>query len=574
MNASQQRNSAKLATIINFPPQRVRELVKHDPMTDPNNHPPSNPPDIWDQLEHHFGGPWPVFGLFWIIYQPLLFLDYALREAPTQDAVLRPSIGVLLVSLWFARGPRWLVLLALHSLAAVLAARYFLGPVSPAQVGLAVLPGAVTAIVAAAACRLLLQEIVNVRVSQVPTGIGGGVLGALCGAAVVGAIEHWMVPGARAFLANLSELTVEHTLGALATGPAALTWLHERRLRAPELELRSKRELAWLALATLAPVLAGTWLLRGPNSSLLPLPVVSGPALLLASLRLPPRWATTLAGAFVMSFSLLAASRQAPYSVADPAVRIGLQQMLAGIFLVVPLVLSVGIAQQRMTLSRLRLEQSRLQAYVKSMADADERTRRSVAVDLHDGIGQTLAGMQMMLDSALRRPPEAIPPLLGELAGRLHEVQDHTRRLITDLSPPGLYDLGLGAGLSWLSLRMREQNGLSVQLTCRVDESALSLEARVLAFKLVRELLRNVVRHSGVLEASVIAEGDDRVLRLSVSDKGCGFDGQARQAAFAGDQFGLWSITERIREFGGQLQVDSAPGRGARFDMEIPLGQG
>jgi len=107
-----------------------------------------------------------------------------------------------------------------------------------------------------------------------------------------------------------------------------------------------------------------------------------------------------------------------------------------------------------------------------------------------------------------------------------------------------------------------------------VNESALSLEARVLAFKLVRELLRNVVRHSGVLEASVVAEGDDRVLRLSVSDRGCGFDGQARQAAFAGDQFGLWSIAERVSEFGGQLQVDAAPGRGARFDLEIPLAQG
>jgi signal transduction histidine kinase len=419
-----------------------------------------------------------------------------------------------------------------------------------------------------------------------------------------------------------------------------------------------------------------------------------------------------LAALFVLPFTLLAVSRAAPYSVADPAVRIGLLQMLAGIFVVVPFILSVGITQLRMTLSslgrsehryrnfiqrsremvwrleveppmaltlsrqeqlqwlranarvaesslahghlgvpdqaeapnewwshapwgpeferclgvapdggldieeltftamnqgreltyvasmqavvemgrvrrfwgmardvtelvelnaRLTVNQERLQAYASRVSDAEEQARRATAVDLHDGIGQTLVGMQMMVDTARQHPPPSIQPLLGELGLRLREVQEHTRRMITDLSPPGLYDLGLAAALEWLKLQLQMRDGLHVNLNCDVDEAIIPLDTRVLVFRIARELLRNVVRHAGVSEASVDVQTDAGTLRLAVSDDGRGFDSGLQTRADGGSGFGLWSIAERVKEQGGHIEFGAASEHGARVELTIPL---
>ncbi|MBK6672561.1 MAG: hypothetical protein IPH71_13860 [Proteobacteria bacterium] len=673
---------------------------------------PSHEYPRWENLEQRLGGPVRALVLFAVLYLPLLWLDYALRETPASAAVLRPSIGLLLVSVWLSGSSRWPALLAVHTVTALLAGYWLVEPFGPSAMCLAVLPGAVSAGVAAAAFRLLLRRPLEVHAGQVPIALIGVIVGALCGAATATGIALGGQLDLAMWLRALADSSAEHALGALTTGPIALTWLLHLRFRIPELELRSRRELAWLALWVIVPVLLGWLFLRGPSSSLLPVPLLAAPALILASLRLPPRWAVLLAALFVLPFSLLAVSREAPYSVADPAVRIGLQQMLAGIFVVVPFILSVGIAQLRMTMSslarsehryrsfvqlsremvwrleveppmpldiprqqqlrwlraharvaesslahgrhggpdqddslrewwshapwgaeferrletaadggfdieelkftalhqgrqhtyvasmqavvevahvwrfwgvardvtelvdlneRLLVNQERLQAYARRVSEAEEKARRATAIDLHDGIGQTLVGMQMMVDVARQHPPATMQPLLGELALRLREVQENTRRMITDLSPPGLYDLGLVAGLEWLRLQHGEQDGLRVDLQCDVDEAIIPVATRVLVFRIVRELLRNVVRHAGVTQARVEVHADGRALRVSVSDEGRGFDSRLRGFTDGSSGFGLWSIAERVREQGARLEVRAEVGRGARFEFEIPL---
>jgi signal transduction histidine kinase len=161
--------------------------------------------------------------------------------------------------------------------------------------------------------------------------------------------------------------------------------------------------------------------------------------------------------------------------------------------------------------------------------------------------------------------------LLDEVRVRLREVQDRTRHMISDLSPPGLYDLGLAPALQWLSVYVRGHDRLHVELDTRVSEDKLKLEMRVLVFKLVRELLRNVVKHAGVNAARVTVRGDADALRVEVADAGKGFEWQLDMFGARGGGFGLWSIADRVHEAGGRFTVDTAPGRGSRFDMEFPL---
>jgi signal transduction histidine kinase len=236
-----------------------------------------------------------------------------------------------------------------------------------------------------------------------------------------------------------------------------------------------------------------------------------------------------------------------------------------------------GVAQdisQLVTLNaRLQREQDRLRSYARQIATAEEKARRATAVDLHDGIGQSLVGMAMTLGVAREGASAEVRLLIDEARSRLRDVQERTRHMISDLSPPGLYDLGLGPALQWLAGYMRASDRLDVSLQVHLDEEAVRLDTRILVFKLVRELLRNVAKHSGTEAASVAVRGDGRELVVEVADNGRGFDAQLDLAGIsgAGRGFGLWSIADRLQEVGGTWNVDAAPGRGARFVLRIPL---
>jgi signal transduction histidine kinase len=155
----------------------------------------------------------------------------------------------------------------------------------------------------------------------------------------------------------------------------------------------------------------------------------------------------------------------------------------------------------------------------------------------------------------------------------LREVHAITQRVIADLSPPGLYELGLEPALQWLSIYMRGRDGLQVQLHVQVDESAFDLELRILAFKLIRELLRNVIKHSGVKAAVVKATTTAQHLHIEVMDQGVGFEWQLSLFAAHTEGFGLWSVADRVREAAGEMAVDTAPGRGCRVTVVFPLRQ-
>jgi signal transduction histidine kinase len=492
----------------------------------------------------------------------------------------------------------------------------------------------------------------------------------------------------------------------------ALIWAQLRRHTDPELRLRSRRDLLAVLLWIAIVGLLGWLLVRRANSSLLLLPLLAGPALVFGCFRLPPRWALAMSALFILEFAALAVSRQPPYTVADPYVRASLQQLLIGIFATVPFLLSVGITQLRIAMSRLaeserryrtfvqlsheamwrmevdppmpvdlepaeqlkwlrqharvvernrsygrlsaegkaedsdrwwtgvpwgaefeqrlvaagrndfniqdmrftvtrggrthtflasvnaiveqgrlqRLwgvardvselmelnaqllrEQERLRGYARQLVAAEERARRATAVDLHDGIGQTLAGMLMITGAARQQSSPVVQRMLDDLGLRLREIQELTRRMISDMSPPGLYDLGLAAALQWLAVNLHAEAGLVVELDCRFAEEHLRVETRVLVFRLVRELLRNVVKHAGVTNAKVTVEEADGQLRVEVGDEGRGFEWPMEMFGERGNGFGLWSVADRIRDVGGSFEVHAAVGRGARFRMVLPL---
>jgi signal transduction histidine kinase len=220
---------------------------------------------------------------------------------------------------------------------------------------------------------------------------------------------------------------------------------------------------------------------------------------------------------------------------------------------------------------RLSEEQQRLHSYAQELTGAEEQARRATAIDLHDGIGQMLVGLAMSLDAAALQATPALRPLVTEMRSRVSEILAVTRRLIADLSPPGLYDLGLGPALEWLRTNVRSHDGLRVDLELHLDESRLDVESRVLVFKVVRELLRNVVKHAGVKTAAVRAATEGNHLSVDVQDDGVGFEAQPTFRNGATPGFGLWSIADRLRCAGGDISIRSAPGQGCTARITLPL---
>ncbi len=140
-----------------------------------------------------------------------------------------------------------------------------------------------------------------------------------------------------------------------------------------------------------------------------------------------------------------------------------------------------------------------------------------------------------------------------------------------ELSPPLQRQQGLVATLEWLGRQMKSKYGLEVRLAATPDaESSDAL--KVFLFRAAQEMLFNVVKHAGVGEAEIGLEQNDGLVRLTVTDDGKGFAAPSGTLTnWGAGGFGLFSIQERANMLGGRLRVESAPGRGCRLILEIPL---
>lgn len=214
-----------------------------------------------------------------------------------------------------------------------------------------------------------------------------------------------------------------------------------------------------------------------------------------------------------------------------------------------------------------------LRALALELARAEQRERRRVAQILHESFQQLLVAAKFNISLLENHPERPAEVPLGSIRQAVDEAIRVARLLTVELCPPILYDVGLAQAFQWLARWMQERHALQVQVilpTAVVEPPEEDL--RVMLFHAVRELLLNVVRHSGVRSAQVEMTCQDNQLRIAVTDDGCGFDPLRRpeqRDLTAG--YGLFSIRERIEQIAGRLEVTSAPGHGTRVCLIVPI---
>ena len=209
------------------------------------------------------------------------------------------------------------------------------------------------------------------------------------------------------------------------------------------------------------------------------------------------------------------------------------------------------------------------------MLQLQDAERRKFARELHDGVGQYLASIKIMLDGAMRcdKLPDEQREMLEQSVSILEKCLIETRTVSHLLHPPLLDEAGLASAVQWYAEGFSKRSGIQVDLDLQVDQARLPSDVEITLFRVLQESLTNIHRHSGASEASVSVYLQDGHVRMQVSDSGRGI---------AEDQLQLWRETraplgvgmagmlERTREIGGSFDVQSDK-NGTTVTVDIPV---
>ena len=208
-------------------------------------------------------------------------------------------------------------------------------------------------------------------------------------------------------------------------------------------------------------------------------------------------------------------------------------------------------------------------AHVSSELKVSERTR--LAVELHDALSQTLTGISMQIDTAagIVRGKEPTASKCLDLASRTVDAcRTELRNTLWDLRNSALDEPDLNEAIR--KTICRSLAGIELSVRFNVPREMFSDNTAHAVLRILRELATNAARHGGATAIKIAGSAEGDVLRFSLADNGCGFDPDLAPGIAQG-HFGLQGISERLARANGTMSIDSAPGRGAKVTVSIPI---
>ena len=206
---------------------------------------------------------------------------------------------------------------------------------------------------------------------------------------------------------------------------------------------------------------------------------------------------------------------------------------------------------------------------------AQEEERKRIARSLHDETGQALSMLIINLERLENNPPEDTVDFHASLSS-LRELAVNTlgelRKTIYGPRPTVLDDLGLVPAIRWYARSNLEEAGIRVEVVAPEESLSLSPELKTTLFRIAKEAINNVIRHSEATSAKITLLEKEATICLEIEDDGHGFDvNQASEDAFTLQHWGLIGIRERAELIEGEVLVDSKPGYGTQLQVIMPL---
>ena len=215
---------------------------------------------------------------------------------------------------------------------------------------------------------------------------------------------------------------------------------------------------------------------------------------------------------------------------------------------------------------------------LENVISAQEDERKRIARELHDETGQALTGIIMSLEvaqAALDREPTAVSQRLETARSLATQSIAAIRRLVVDLRPAALDDLGLVPAIRAFARSRLEEKGIGLEMQVSGMTNRLSPAVETCLFRVTQEAVTNVIRHSEAKSAHIELQQDNGVVSLLVRDDGKGFDlHQILNSLDPARALGLAGMEERVSLLGGQLTVESSPGNGTLVRARIPTEEG
>ncbi len=254
---------------------------------------------------------------------------------------------------------------------------------------------------------------------------------------------------------------------------------------------------------------------------------------------------------------------------------------LTALVITYSLLRATSAVEEERNLQLFAVQQARLQALqqrdelrrdlLRHTVQAQEDERARVARELHDETAQILSTATLHLAAlrvSLKRKPDALA-IVEQLQSLTREMSHSLYRLVHDLRPAHLDDLGLIPAMNYLLAEMRSTKELEIDLKVDGAPHRLDLSIETILFRVTQEAVSNIVRHANARRARVQLFFAVDHVHLTVADEGQGFDAQGPFHAPRG--WGLEGMRERIESAGGTFNLKSAIGQGTQLDATIPF---
>jgi len=216
--------------------------------------------------------------------------------------------------------------------------------------------------------------------------------------------------------------------------------------------------------------------------------------------------------------------------------------------------------------------EEKLRSLTAELIASEERERKELATVLHDEIGQTLALARIQLGALADAAPVSLKAPISAINELVRQAVQSSRTLMAELGATVLHELGLEAALAALVEESRRRHGIDFSFLDDRQAKPIAALTRATLYRSARELMVNVIKHSGAKRAEVAVRREESTILVRVRDEGRGFTvpSEGFHASKEGG-FGLFSIQERLGRLGGALSVTSSPGSGTSVVLEAPL---
>ena len=230
------------------------------------------------------------------------------------------------------------------------------------------------------------------------------------------------------------------------------------------------------------------------------------------------------------------------------------------------------ITDRHRSAEELRRSREELRALAARLESVREEERTRIARELHDELGQALTGLKLDLAWMERRLSRHSPADLGDrcasLLSRLDEVMIQVRRIVTELRPSVLDQLGLADAVEWLAHDFAARTGLvlDLEIDCACDVPPDAMASAV--FRMLQEALTNIAKHAEATHVRVALRTEASSLSLDVTDDGRGI---TREEQHGSHSLGLVGLRERAIAWGGTVTITGDPKAGTSFALRLPL---